>query len=277
MDEQGKIYWHEPFFEGLQLVLNSYDELLDFESEHPLSKEALIVDVIVKKKKNAPINKDIAKIFRGYNLFEFKSEKDSLSVRDYDKVVSYARLYSSFENVPISDITVSFAFTMFPRELVKHLREERQFTVLDMGDGIYYIEGDTFPIQLLESKNLSKENLLLRNLRSNLSEEEFNDTLNAYKNYQPLNNKSIYLNRLFQANLEVFKEAMKMVEELREIFLETADEEGWLDSRIDSKVIQEVIQDRKNMAKKLLLRGDTVEDVVTLTELPYDTVANLVV
>ncbi|MCL1791958.1 MAG: 3-isopropylmalate dehydrogenase, partial [Peptococcaceae bacterium] len=89
---------------------------------------------------------------------EYKSETDSLSVLDYDKVLAYGLLYSVFMKVPKSDMTLSFAYTKHPRELLKYLEGERKFAVDDQGGGIYYIRGEIFPVQLLERNKLSKDN-----------------------------------------------------------------------------------------------------------------------
>jgi len=70
LNEHGKIYWHEVFYEGLKLEFEQYKDFLEFQTEHRLSKEALRVDVLViKKDKNIQIDKNIGKIFRGHNLF----------------------------------------------------------------------------------------------------------------------------------------------------------------------------------------------------------------
>ena len=194
MSELNKVFWHETLFEALQLEFYRYQDSLEFEDEYPLSKEALIMDVLViKKKPGERINKNIGKIFRNYNIFEFKSETDSLSERDYNKVVAYALLYSSFTPVPVSDITVSFTVTVHPRELLKYLENERGFTVRTVDDGVYYVEGDTFPIQILESKLLPpEENLFLRNLRSNLSADDVAKMAEAYRKLKPFEKKRIF-------------------------------------------------------------------------------------
>ena len=174
MDKHGKIYRHEAFYEALKFELHRYKDFLEFQNEHQLSKEALRIDVlVVKKNTDVQIKKNIGKIFREHNIFEYKSELDSFSFWDYNKVMGYAFLYSSFEKIPLSEITVSVALTMFPREAVKSLKHEHGFSVQDLGNGIYYIEGGLVPIQILESKRLSKKNnLFLRNLRSNLSMDD---------------------------------------------------------------------------------------------------------
>ena len=269
MDEHGKIYWHEAFYEALKLELHQYKDFLEFQNEHQLSKEALRIDVlVVKKNADVPIKKNIGKIFRGHNIFEYKSELDSFSFWDYNKVMGYAFLYSSFEKIPLSEITVSVALTMFPREAVKSLKHEHGFSVQDLDNGIYYIEGGIVPIQILESKRLSKhDNLFLRNLRSNLSAEDMLNTLQSYQEHRPLDGKNVFLDRLIRANLAVFKEAMKMSETVKDIFLETAEENGWLEKYGNAKAIK--------IARKLLLLGDSVEKVSEATELPVDVVTSL--
>ena len=105
--------------------------------------------------------------------------------------------------------------------------------------------------------------MFLRNLRSNLSAKEMLDTLQSYKEHRPLEVKNVYVDRLVKANLLVFKEALKMSETLMEIFLEGAEEYGWLDDKFVEK---------KKIARKLLLLGVSVEKVAEATELPIETV-----
>ena len=89
---------------------------------------------------------------------------------------------------------------IYPRELIKTL-ENRGLTVQNSENGIHLIAGDIVPIQILESKNLSKEeNLFLRTLRSNLSGADMQKTLETYKERKPLDNKNLFLDRLIKAN-----------------------------------------------------------------------------
>ena len=78
MNEKGKIYWHGAHFEVLKLEFHEYEDVLVFENEHELNKEALRIDtVIIKKIKDIPIAKNIGNIFRNHNIIEYKSEKDT--------------------------------------------------------------------------------------------------------------------------------------------------------------------------------------------------------
>jgi len=270
LDERGKIFWHEAFYEALQLELHEYMDLLKFDNEYRLSEEALRMDVLViKKNKDAKIEKNIGNLFKGHNIFEYKSELDSFSLWDYNKILGYALLYSSFEKVPLSDITVSISLTMYPRELVRNLENERGFKVNELGDGIYYVDGDIVPIQILESKNLSPEsNVFLRNLRSNLSTNEMLKTLQSYKEYKLLDDKNIYLDRLVKANADVFLEVMDMSESVKEIFLEGAERYGWLDDKFT--------EHSKQIAKQLLLLGVSVEKISEATGLSVEAVMDLI-
>jgi ribonuclease HII len=57
--------------------------------------------------------------------------------------------------VEITDITLTFVETKYPRELVKHLTEVRSFTLEERFPGIHLVTGDIIPIQIIESKKLS--------------------------------------------------------------------------------------------------------------------------
>ena len=170
----------------------------------------------------------------------------------------------------MSDITISVALTIFPRKLMKFLKNERMLNIQVMGDGIFYIVNEIVPIQILANKQLSPvSNLFLHNLRSNLSTEEMLNTLQLYRERKPLDDKNVYLDRLIKANLVVFKEALNMSETLKEIFLEGAEEYGWLDGKyVEKKRIEQI-------AKNLLLLGISVEKVSEVTELSIEEVTEL--
>ena len=271
MEENNKVFWHEAFFEALQLEFHQYHDALIFDNEYQLSKEALIMDVLViKKKPGQQIDKNIGRIFKTHNIFEYKSETDSLTQFDYNKVVAYALLYSSFNTIPVSDITVTFAVTAHPRALIKYLRDERGFTVQTFESGIYYIRGDAFPIQVLESKLLPQnENLFLHNLRSNLDADDMTKIFDAYKGIKHVEPKNVYLDRLIQANPIAFEEAMDMSDVALELLLKVSEKRGdWLEKKLD-------IRAKEKIAKKLLLDDHPVDYVVAITELPYEEVARL--
>jgi hypothetical protein len=69
-----RISWHPAFVEALQMELQAYRDDLEFVPEHSLAAEPLKIDcIVIKKAKGAVIKKNIAVIFREWNVIEYKS------------------------------------------------------------------------------------------------------------------------------------------------------------------------------------------------------------
>ena len=270
-----KIYWHGAFFEAIQLELHLYLEALTFVYEHPLSKEELLIDVLVIRKENdIDIEKNIGRIFRAINLFEFKSEQDSLTVDDYHKVMGYAYFYASSVRASLSDITISFAVTVHPKNLLDYLENKRGFKVTYTEDGICYVRGDTFDVQILESKKLSEEkNLFIRNLRSNLNVAEAQRTMDAYKSIKGFESKNVYINRLVRANPAVFKEMMELSDTAIKdmVVVALAEDMGLLDERLD----EEARRKAREIARGFKAKNYPLGDISEITGLPLQEVEAL--
>jgi len=164
--ENSQIPWHLAFIEALQLELEDYKDVLEFHSELQLTTEPLRIDcVVIKKKKGVKIKKNIGRIFRTWNLIEYKSPDDYVSISDYYKVYGYACIYTYLNNVPITDLTITIIESHYPRELIKHLKNIRGFTVAKISAGVYTVKGDILPIQIIDNRKLSAEdNVWLKNL-----------------------------------------------------------------------------------------------------------------
>ena len=305
MTTRDKVYWHEAFFEALQLEFIDYLHLLEFENEHQLSKEALIMDVlIIKKRPGEKIHKNIGQIFKGHNIIEFKSESDSLTWQDYNKVIAYALLHSALNNILPKDITVTFALTMHPKNLLAYLEAELGFTIATHEPGIYYVVGEKFTVQILESKLLSDEqNLFVRSLRSNLNLAEANRLAHAYHRLKAFEKRNVYLDRLLQANAKIFKEMIDMDQELAAtleyITKDSVYFQECVDRRVNrmfeeraqklaeeraQKLAEELLKERapkqlesriSAIAKKLLSKGLPPEDIAEGTGLPLELVLQL--
>ena len=67
------------------------------------------------------------------------------------------------------ELTITFACSRYPREMLKHLAEIRRIHVENLDKGIYYLTGDAIPMQLLITRELTQEeNFWLKNLRTDL-------------------------------------------------------------------------------------------------------------
>ena len=90
-----KIQWHPAFDAALQIELGEETKYLEFDSEHLLSKKPMQIDVLVKNERHVKIQKNIGRIFRQYNIVEYKSPEDDLNIDDFYKVYAYACIYKA--------------------------------------------------------------------------------------------------------------------------------------------------------------------------------------
>ena len=275
--DKGKVFWHEAFFAALQLELHRYKEHLTFISQHPLSMEALKMDVlIIKKKPDVKIEKNIGRIFRTHNVVEYKSETVTLTAWDYNKVIAYALFYSSFNKVPLQDITITFAVTARPRKLYGYLGNERRYKLRPASEGVTYVEGDVFPVQVLESKRMPpEENLFIKGLRRGIKTDEMVEIVQAYTAFEEMDVRDVYLDRLIQANRSAYKEALNMSEEVKKLFLEVADENGWLIPRLEANARAAAEATAEATARQLLSYGDPIEKIAAVTNLPVEVIKEL--
>ena len=67
------------------------------------------------------------------------------------------------------ELTITFACSRYPREMLNHLSAVRRIHVENRDKGIYYLTGDAIPMQLLITRELTQEeNFWLKNLRMDL-------------------------------------------------------------------------------------------------------------
>ncbi|MDR0759045.1 MAG: hypothetical protein LBF74_02920, partial [Treponema sp.] len=100
------IPWHPAFVQAIKLELEPYKDVLEFLTEYQLTSEPLEIDVvIVKKNPELIIKKNIARIFKGVNILEYKSPDDYFSIQDFYKVLSYGYLYAALNKIRVQDMT----------------------------------------------------------------------------------------------------------------------------------------------------------------------------
>ena len=221
------LQWHPAFYAGVQIELCEEADQLIFENEHQLGTKPKEIDVlIIKKQSNHQIKKNIGKIFRKYNIIEYKSPTDYLSIDDFYQVYAYACFYKAdapiLNYVPAREITITFVSEHYPRNLIKHLEKERLYHIRKIEHGIYYVEGDYFPIQIICTKQLTdKSNFWLHNLSNKINTKE--QALKVMQHYEKHNNEKLYssvVNVIINANNTTFKEVSGMCEALEKIYAE---------------------------------------------------------
>lgn len=245
------IQWHPAFHASIQIEFEAEAEKLTFEPEHLLSKKPMQMDeLIIKVAENKAIHKNIGRIFRRYNIIEYKSPDDNLTINDFYKVYGYCCFYQSDTDkiceIPPEELTITFICNHFPRKMVQHLKEFRGLNIIHVEAGIYYITGDAFPIQLLVTRELDpKENLWLQSLRNNMSKPEEIETL--LKEYETKKSSKLYqaaMEVITRANWDAVKEVKEtMCEALKELMAEEFQEqEELVTKRVTEQVTEEFIR-----------------------------------
>jgi hypothetical protein len=200
-------FWRPAFLPVLQLELEAYLDVLRFEAGHHLTTKPLQIDVvIIKKEKNQVIDNPIARIFRGFNVFEYKSPTVSLSIDEFYKGIVYVLLYKAVHSADIRDMSLSVVATQHPESVFGHIREVWKHEATEREAGIYEIGGFPFPVQIIENKELSKEaNGYLRSLNNDLDYETLKWAIRAGKETHKID-VSAYLDVIARANEERLKE-----------------------------------------------------------------------
>jgi len=211
-NEGERISWHPAFFEAIQMELDEYGKDLEFIDEYRLTTEPLRIDVmIIKKARDITIKKNIATIFRNVNILEYKSPDEYVSVNDFHQVYGYACLYCSLKNIDIRYITLTFVESRYPRELIRYLEKVRGYTVEEKQPGIYNVNGDILPIQIIDSHKLSgEENLWLKNLDNKLDAPKLWRITEEIRRQSNVARIKAYLDVITRANMESLQEVVKM-------------------------------------------------------------------
>ena len=282
---KGKLPWHSAFFAGIQIEFEKEVEKLTFENEHQLGTDPMRIDVLViKKHTEERIQKNIGRIFREYNIIEYKSPEQYLSIDAFYKVLGYACFYKSdvqhVDTIKVDGITISYVSKSYPRKLIQHLKAVRGYDLVPQGNGIWYIEGGMFPMQLIVTSMLSEEdNFWLKNLTNDLKKKEEADRL--FKEYGKHSDSKLHksvMDLVVRANKEIFKEARgEMCDALMELMDDVIQEkvnEGQqkgisigLEKGLKQKLI-ELIEIKRSKGKSVEQIADDLEETVeTIQEL----------
>jgi len=279
---RGKLQWHPAFLQAIQAELFDYRDFLEFRYEYQLTSEPLRIDLlIIKKMKDVPINKNIARIFRTDNVVEYKSPEDYLSVKGFWKVYAYANFYAAITpGVDLSDITLTFVGSRHPRKLLRYLTGVRGYTVREVSRGIYHVSGDYIPIQIIESKKLSRdENLWLKSLRDDLKIDDAKAILQERQKKET--SLDAYMDILLRGNPETFLEVQNMARRptFEEVFTKAGIIPEWLErgrkQGIEMGIEKGLEKGKEIIARNMLRMGMSVEEIAQAVEMPVEKIRSL--
>ena len=266
------LQWHLAFFAGIQIEFGEEAKYLEFKSEYVLGTKPMMIDVLIKKKEAQTLKRSIGKIFRKYNIVEYKSPDDYLCIDDFYKGYAYTYFYKAdrtpVNSILLEDLTISFVCQKHPRELFRHLIKGRNLQVQKVYEGIYYVVGDTLPIQVIVTSELSKkESLWLRNLTNRLeSTKDAEELLRDYKKHKKNTLYESVMDIIVRANEEKFEEVRRMCKALEELMkdeLEAKKNEG---QEIGKEIGKEIgMQQGEKRVNELILKLsklDRIEDII---------------
>ena len=236
--EAVNIQWHPGFYGAAELEFISNKGDLEFQREFNLSKEPIRMDLlIIKKLSNIRTKNEIGHIFRKFNVVEYKSHDDALSIDDYYKTVGYACLYKGLgetvDQIPANELTISIFRESYPREMFEAMKN-LGLEIKERYPGIYYISGKQalFDTQIVVTRQLDKEtHRTLHVLSKHVKEEDVRVFIReAVQMSEPgdRNNVDAVLQVSVSANKEIYEAIRKcdkvMCDALKELMKEDFEE-----------------------------------------------------
>ena len=256
MTKDKKVQWHPAFYSAMHLELRENKDDLEFTEELILNTLPLRVDMLVVKKKiPCEIKNEIGRIFQTHNLLEYKSPEDTLDYDVFLKGIAYAYLYKSKEThvdeIMLKEVTLTFIRESKPSKLFKKLQKEK-FRIEEKWRGIYYIikEGN-IRIQIVVTKELSRENhIWLNSLSTRMNEQNIKELVYTTQALRRIDEKA-QADSLWEVVATVNKEEVEKVREdekmckaLAEIMKPEIDEafnngfnDGFNDGQQESKIL----------------------------------------
>lgn len=257
--------WHAGFEAYLKAdALGTVGGKAEVIVEHSLGEEPPRIDFIVwMHSRGVELGKTIYKIFRQFNVIEYKNPKDELNWRVIRKVIGYANLYMGLAehdgDRPINQITASIFRAVKNPDLFMEL-EETGHLIPDQGKGIYHIEGLTdFPFQIvimseLEGEEYAAARAMIDGDRARIEDiEHVMASIEEEQNEVVRNHMRVILNLIGNKNpgkLEIVRRNKTMENKWMEIFKPTIDAEKKRDLFIfvqDGQMTPEYAAGRMNL------------------------------
>jgi len=270
-----KLQWHPAFCAAAGLEFHEDIERLELKPEYNLSKEPIRIDLlIIKEGRTGQIKNEIGHIMRTYNVIEYKSPEDALTIDDFYKTIGYACLYKGYgeyvDAVPINELTIS---------IFREARPEKMFLTLqryghkieERYPGIYYVtEYLPIPAQIIVTQELEPgEHRSLKILSNHAKKEDVEEFLRKAEGMntpRDRQNVEAVLQVSVKANDELYREIRRdanMCDALRELMkddLEDARKMGEAKGKAEGKIMGEA-----KIILKMNHSGMSPENIASIT------------
>ena len=125
----------------------------------------------------------IGKICKKYNIFEYKSPRQQLSVDEFYKTMGYCYFFAcSNTDCSIDDITITFVREGKPKKLLSFFKN-KGYNISEYEKGIYHVlKQDHIDIQIVVTGEINDDYLWLKALTDKLTLEDAIRLIQAAKN-----------------------------------------------------------------------------------------------
>ena len=158
-----KIQWHTGFVDAMKLEFYDNKAQMAFRDNVALNKAPRFIDLLViVLLEPVFIANEIGRIFRKYNLFEYKSPGAPLSIGVFAKLMSYAYSYKyQHPEAGLDEITVTMLRHNKPRKLMRDLKA-MGYSIEAASPGVYHVKAGElaappFPTQIIVTRELPPE------------------------------------------------------------------------------------------------------------------------
>ena len=277
--------WHSAFYAAIQLVFKDEKEHLEFKIEHVLNTKPLLIDtVIIKKPSKCMLENSLGRLFKRYNIIEYKSPQDSMDVDTYFKTYAYACLYKTtgtfVDEIKMDDMTITMIRNGKPRELFLYF-QDKNYHITNPYPGVYYVKKEgMFDTQIVVGAELQdEEQIWLKAMVPNAESDVLISFVKKMERELKQGNKNL-MDSVFQVVTKANKETMKQLKgevEVCEAFRELMKDE-----------IEELLEEEKEktaektaekmaikMATKMIHAGKPDEEIMEFTELTKEQLEKL--
>ena len=287
-----KIDWHSGFVNAMKLELLANEDDLEYEDEHLIANRAQRIDLlIIKKMRSVEIVNEVGTLFDKYNILEYKSPEDSLTLGDFYKILGYTGIYleelHKYDEYGRDAFTMTFVRRRKPIKLFELLRRDKH-EVFHARKGIYEIKGHLpFRTQVIVSREWDDEeaeiHIWLRSLTNESKGKELEGILNSTRKLNPKHKwfADGIMNVFARANVELIKEAKEestMCEAINELFAEeTKKEKERADAAIKrvGEVETELGETKTELGKTKIKLGEAMAKIDEMAEQLQDALAEI--
>ncbi len=274
--------WHAGFEALLRIETYKYGDRVRLKTEEVLGEEPPRTDyVILIEDQETKFDKDIFKIFRKFNILEYKNPHDTLNERVIRKICGYANFFiglAEHEGEVSSDqVTISIFRAVKNPRLFKAM-EKSGSLIRDKIPGIYHVVGITdLPFQIIITSELEgNEYSAYRALTDTAKEADIENVLNASiaeTDDVLRNHYRVYMNLLTKKNPKAFEEIRRdsaMEDALMNLLKDKVDE------RVNAKERDTLVVSIRNLMTNLKLSAEQAMDALNIPPAQRSTYAGLI-